>query len=87
MRTLNNEITIHRGETFSMDKIIVNKDNSPYIISSKLRHPHWLLSISTTKYIQANRYIKNYWLDLHKNSILNCASQKIFQFFLDFLYI
>lgn len=64
MRTLNNEITIHRGETFSMDKIIVNKDNSPYIISSKLRHPYWLLSISTTKYIQANRYIKNYWLDL-----------------------
>ena len=64
MRTLNNEITIHRGETFSMDKIIVNKDNSPYIISSKLRHPYWLLSISTTKYVQANRYVKNYWLDL-----------------------
>ena len=64
MRTLNNEITIHRGETFSMDKIIVNKDNSPYIISSELRHPYWLLTISTTKYVQANRYIKNYWLDL-----------------------
>lgn len=64
MKTFNNELVVHRGETFSIDKIIQNKDGSPYIISSELKHPYWLLSISTTRYEQANRYVKNYWLDL-----------------------
>ncbi len=66
MKTLNNEILIHRNETFSIDKIVQNKDGSPYIISNKLSNPYFLISISTTRYAQNNRYIKNYWLDLSK---------------------
>ena len=64
MKTLNNEITVHREETFTMEKIVQNKDGSPYIISNKLNNPYWLLSISTTRYEQENRYVKNYWLSL-----------------------
>lgn len=64
MKTFNNELVVHRGETFSIDKIVQNKDGSPYIVSSELSNPYWLLSVSTTRYEQANRYVKNYWLDL-----------------------
>ena len=39
MKVFNNEITIHRGETFSMDKVIQNKDGSPYIVSNRLVNP------------------------------------------------
>lgn len=64
MRILNNELVVHRGEAFTIDKTIVNKDGTPYIISSKLNNPYFLISVSTTKYEQQNRYIKNYWLNL-----------------------
>lgn len=64
MKTFNNEIIIHRGETFSIDKTVQNKDGSPYVISSKLNNPYFLLTVSTTRYEQEDRYLKNYWLDL-----------------------
>lgn len=64
MKTFNNEISVHRGETFSIDKSVQNKDGSPYVISSKLNNPYFLLTVSTTRYEQEDRYLKNYWLDL-----------------------
>ena len=64
MKTFNNEISVHRGETFSIDKSVQNKDGSPYVISNKLENPYFLLTVSTTRYEQENRYLKNYWLDL-----------------------
>lgn len=62
MQSYKNELTVTRGETFTIDKTLVNKDGSPYIVSSKLNNPYWLLSISNTVYSQENRYVKNYWL-------------------------
>lgn len=64
MKSLNNELTVYRGETFSIDKSVQNKDGSPYIISKQLNNPYFLLSVSSTRYEQENRYVKNYWLDL-----------------------
>ena len=64
MKVFNNEIVISRNEAFSIDKTIENKDGSPYIISSRLNNPHFLISVSTTKYSQKDRYIMNYWLSL-----------------------
>lgn len=62
MQTYKNELTVTRGETFTIDKLLQNKDGSPYIVSNKLNNPFWLLSISNTVYSQENRYVKNYWL-------------------------
>lgn len=62
-----NEITIHKGETFTLDYLIKNKDNSPYIISNKLSNPYYLLSLSTTRYYQQDRMLRNYWLNLANN--------------------
>lgn len=64
MKVFNNEITIHRGETFSMDKVVQNKDGSPYIVSRRLKNPCVLVSVSTTRYAQDERYKLNKWLRL-----------------------
>lgn len=64
MKVFNNEITIHRGETFSMDKVVQNKDGSPYIVSNKLANPCVLIAVSTTRYAQDERYKLNKWLRL-----------------------
>lgn len=65
MLTNKNELQIYRGETFTIDKIFQNKDGSPYIVSSELTNPYWLLSISNTTYYQENRTVKNYWLPVN----------------------
>lgn len=65
MRTLNNEIIVHRNESFTIDKIIVNKDGSPFVISKELKNPFFLITISTTRYDQRDRYVLNYWIDLN----------------------
>lgn len=64
MKSLNNELFVHRNETFTIDKIIQNKDGSPYIISSELQHPAFLLTISNTRYEVNERYIYNRYLKL-----------------------
>ena len=64
MQVHNNEITVHRGETFTVSKIIRNRDYSPYIVSSKLANPYWLLTVTSSRYNQANRYVLNKWLNL-----------------------
>lgn len=64
MKVFNNEISVHRGETFSMDKVIQNKDGSPYIVSRRLKNPCVLVSVSTTRYAQDERYKLNKWLRL-----------------------
>ena len=38
MKSFNNELIIHHGETFTIDKTVQNKDGSPYIISSELEN-------------------------------------------------
>lgn len=65
MLTNKNELHIYRGETFTIDKYFQNKDGSPYIVSSELNNPYWLLSISNTTYYQENRTVKNYWLPVN----------------------
>lgn len=59
-----NEMTVYRGETFTIDRTIVNRDNSPFIVSSEYNNPYILLTITSTKYNQENRYLANWWLDL-----------------------
>lgn len=60
----NNEITVNRGEAFTMRKIIQNRDGSPYIVSSRLKNPHWLVTVASSLYEQKDRYVLNKWLSL-----------------------
>ena len=62
MRTYNNELSVTRGETFTMDFVVRNPDGSPYIVSSSLGKPFWLITVANTRYTQENRYVLNTWM-------------------------
>lgn len=64
MKTLNNEIEIHRNESFAIDKTIANRDGTPYVISCKLKNPYFLLAVSSTRFNRDDRYMYNKWLEL-----------------------
>lgn len=64
MKNNNNDLIIHRNETFTMDRVIQNQDGSPYLISSKLNNPHLLITVSSNKYRQNNRYLKKFYLPI-----------------------
>ena len=68
MQVRNNEIWVQRGETFTMSKLIQNRDGSPFIVSSEFENPYWLITVSSNAYDQSDRYILNKWLEL-KNSL------------------
>ena len=70
MKMNRNEITILRGETFTIDKFLSNQDGSPFIVSIELRNPHILLSIASSEYRQANMYVKHYWLPITQSFFL-----------------
>lgn len=64
MKSSNNEITVHRNETFSIDRVVQNPDGSPYIVSKQLENPHLLLTVSSSKFQQNSKYELNYFLEL-----------------------
>lgn len=66
MRNNDNNLIISRNETFTMDRVVQNRDGSPYIVSSQLNNPHILITVSSSKYRQANRYLKRFYLPVPK---------------------
>jgi hypothetical protein len=64
METNRNNIKSHVGETFTIDKVVRNRDGSPYIINNELQNPYILLTVSDNEYGQFNGFYRNYWLRL-----------------------
>ena len=64
MKTRGNEITIFRGEEFTIDKEIVNPDGTPFIVGEAFVNPCWLISITDSLYQQNGRVTRNYWLPI-----------------------
>jgi hypothetical protein len=64
MKTYNNELVIKRNETFTLDKLIQNRDGSPYIVSANLANPHFLITISDTTYDVEKRMVIKLWLPI-----------------------
>lgn len=60
----NNDITIYRGEQFTIDYNIVFPDGSPFIVSNEMSNPYFLISLSTHK--GENQEVFNYWLPVSK---------------------
>jgi hypothetical protein len=60
------DLTIYRGETFTICKSLQNRDGTPYIISDSLGDgdAYFLISIVSSTYSQDKKYEKNYWLSL-----------------------
>lgn len=68
MKLRGKEIIVHRGETFSLDMVIRNRDGTPFIISSDVSNPYVLLSVSSANYMynSDDRYLCNWWISLEK---------------------
>ena len=64
MKIHNNELTVYRNETWTLSKKVINRDGSPYIISSELNNPYFLVTVASGRYEQTDRYIYNKWLNL-----------------------
>lgn len=62
MRTFNNEIIVRRNETFTIDKFVETRDKAPYVISSHLKNPFFLITVTNSLYNQKDRYICNVWI-------------------------
>lgn len=60
----NNEITVHRGESFTLERTIVNHDGSPYIVSKAEQNPYIAITVAAARYDQTGRYNKTWWLSL-----------------------
>ena len=83
MQLKGNEMTVTRGETFTIDRTIVNRDGSPFVISSEWNNPYILITVSSSSYNQENRYVLNVWLSLkdvhtfHNTTILEAKSGNV----------
>ena len=64
MRVSNHELVVHRNETFTLDKLVKNRDDSPYIISSRMVNPHFLITVSSTLYDNDDSYVYHAWLPI-----------------------
>lgn len=64
MKTFNNEITVRRNETFTIDKYVETRDGSPYVISSRMINAFFLITVTNSLYDQKNRYICNVWIPI-----------------------
>ena len=63
MEVLNNQLYVQQGEAFTLDFLLRNKDNSPYIVSSQLKNPYYLVTVSSmsTNPDRDKRYLLNKW--------------------------
>jgi hypothetical protein len=69
MKIHGNDITIHRGETFTLSMNVKMRDGTPFIMTydpnNKAAHnPHILITIASSKYVQKGSYVKNWWLPM-----------------------
>lgn len=64
MLARHNELTVTRGETWTMSKRIQNIDGSPYIISNELTNPYWLITVASARYRRDEDKVFNKWLNL-----------------------
>lgn len=76
MKTYNEDMILSRNESFVFDRLLKNKDGSPYIISSRLSSPMIRMTVADDNYPSNERYVLNRYLSL-KNTI-NEASVPVF---------
>lgn len=80
MKTMRHEIEVSRGEAFTIDRILQNKDGSPYIISNAFGNPYFCLTVSSALYNQKNAYNLNIWLPVAVPRFLSTVPLEIESF-------
>ena len=69
MRMIGNEVHIQRGETWSLDFSVRNKDGHPYPILKNWDTPYIAITVTAALYEQEGDYRETHWLDLSNRYI------------------
>lgn len=81
MQNYDNELTIYRGESFTLDFKVQYESGAPYIVSSEAENPYWLISISDSALETGNRDVRNYWLPVdNKNKYASTLPLDLYDF-------
>ena len=66
MQSYENERVIQQGEDWNIDVKLSQsvQDYIPYIISSEREHPHFVLTVASTKFEKNHRYVESWWQEI-----------------------
>lgn len=66
MQTYENERVIQQGEDWNLDIKLSQSitEYIPYIISSQREHPHFVLTVASTKFEKNHRYVESWWQEI-----------------------
>ena len=66
MQTYENERVIQQGEDWNLDIKLSQSISEyiPYIVSSQREHPHFVLTVASTKFEKNHRYVESWWQEI-----------------------
>lgn len=66
MQSYENERVIQQGEDWNIDVLLSQsvQDYIPYIVGSKREHPHFVLTVASTKFEKNHRYVESWWQEI-----------------------
>lgn len=66
MQTYENERIIQQGEDWNLDIKLSQSigEYIPYIVSSQREHPHFVLTVASTKFEKNHRYVESWWQEI-----------------------
>jgi hypothetical protein len=66
MQTYENERVIQQGEDWNLDIRLSQSigEYIPYVISSEREHPHFVLTVASTKFEKNHRYVESWWQEI-----------------------
>lgn len=66
MQSYENERVIQQGEDWNIDVNLSQsvQDYIPYIVSSEREHPHFVLTVASTKFEKNHRYVESWWQEI-----------------------
>ena len=66
MQTYENERVIQQGEDWNLDIKLSQSVSEyiPYIISKEREHPHFVLTVASTKFEKNHRYVESWWQEI-----------------------
>ena len=73
MYSLGNDVYVTRGEAWTYDSLIVNKDGSPYIVSNQYPNPYFLFKMASVNYQVNERFYDEIWCPIPSTSTFYCS--------------
>lgn len=66
MQSYENERVIQQGEDWNIDVKLSQsvQDYIPYIVSKDREHPHFVLTVASTKFEKNHRYVESWWQEI-----------------------